>query len=302
MEEAKVFERVGCLNSSLFPSFCKNAVTTVDLLEVDDEILMYFGGHDGDNERLGVAKVKKINFDALNWDTIFSTPIVDVGKHGSFDCAHVADPASVIFDNKILLYYSGLSDGMREDAVGLAISSDGVNFDKQEAPVLIGRAPEVVLHDGLVHLFYVLPNIRGGYSIHLATSRDGKEFEERVEPVLEPSFGHWDSLTVTTPRIFCHGEKYWMIYAGDSETRDTPKSFGLALSDNLVSWEKYGEPVFNVGAKGAWDDGAIWFGTVHRHRGEFYLFYEGCGACQTDGILPGSAVGVARLVNDLELI
>lgn len=73
-----------------------------------------------------------------------------------------------------------------------------------------------------------------------------------------------------------------MLYAaaGDAARQDKPDAFGLARSADLLYWERFPHnPVFRKGAPGAWDDGAIWFGTVFEWQGNLYLIYEG-GAVQ----------------------
>ena len=29
---------------------------------------------------------------------------------------------------------------------------------------------------------------------------------------------------------------------------------------------------------GEWDEGAMWFGTIYKHKGTYYMWYEGTGA------------------------
>jgi len=46
----------------------------------------------------------------------------------------------------------------------------------------------------------------------------------------------------------------------------------------LVHWTKYpGNPIFSRGEAGAWDEGAIWFTTVEKINGRYYMWYEGYG-------------------------
>lgn len=45
-----------------------------------------------------------------------------------------------------------------------------------------------------------------------------------------------------------------------------------------MNWEKYDQnPVFSRGDKGQWDEGAIWFPTVEKIGGIYFLWYEGYG-------------------------
>jgi hypothetical protein len=93
--------------------------------------------------------------------------------------------------------------------------------------------------------------------------------------------------------VFARGGFYYILYAGDSRTRDEPRAFGLARSRDLVHWARYaGNPVFLRGRAGSWDDGAIWFGTVFEWNDTLYLFYEGTSRAAR-GAAGASAVGVA---------
>jgi predicted GH43/DUF377 family glycosyl hydrolase len=90
--------------------------------------------------------------------------------------------------------------------------------------------------------------------------------------------GEWDSHTVETPRIFEENGRYHMFYCGSDRYSDYPAHAGLATSTDLVRWRKFeGNPVFSRGEAGAWDEGAIWFTTVEKIGGRYYLWYEGYG-------------------------
>jgi len=94
--------------------------------------------------------------------------------------------------------------------------------------------------------------------------------------------GSWDSHTVETPRIFREGNLFYMVYCGSDRFDDYPANAGLATSVDLINWEKYAEnPIFSRGEKGEWDEGAIWFTTVEKINGVYYLWYEGYGGANS---------------------
>ena len=77
---------------------------------------------------------------------------------------------------------------------------------------------------------------------------------------------------------------------------NSPKSFGLAYSDDLIHWSKCNfNPIFHNGLPGSWDDLAIWFGTVYGWGEERYMLYEGC-ARQPLNASPISQIGLARVM------
>jgi predicted GH43/DUF377 family glycosyl hydrolase len=251
-----------------------------DLLLIDDTYHMYFRGQRDGHDRIGVATIPKKEFDGYTWE-IHPEPIIDVGGPGSWDEKHALDPASVLVDGKIYLYYTGVSP-LADRAILLAVSDDGKNFIKYEHnPVIIGGAPEVVYYNGTFYLFYwrEVPG-KQGFQIHYATSDDGYNFTEPAHSLALPvgNEGDWDSFTVETQRIFEEGGLYYMLYCGSDINKDYPFHAGLATSKDLIHWEKYhGNPVFSRGEEGEWDEGAIWFTTVENIDGIYYMWYEGYG-------------------------
>ena len=246
-----------------------------DLLVHNGMIYFYYRGGDG-TDRICLATVPYDGCNGSNFNDYSGNPIVGTSKKG-FDDKAALDPATIYFNNKVFIYYSGLGEG--DDTVGLAVSKDFYNFKKYGA-VIKGRAPEVVVKDGLIYLYYVLYN-NNGYSIYLATSKDGYNFTKFGEaPVFTPDSNAqaWDSKSVTVPRIVEKHGVYYMLYAGDSMYVDYPAYFGLAYSFDLINWNRGRQnPVFSRGAKGQWDDGGIWYGDMFEYKNKWYLYYEGWG-------------------------
>jgi predicted GH43/DUF377 family glycosyl hydrolase len=282
-EESKfIWERYP--GNPVFPAvpgtWMEDQTANPDLLLIDDIYYMYFRGQRRRHDRIGVATIPKEKFDGVTWN-IHPEPIIDVGGPGSWDEVHALDPATVLVDGKIYLYYTGVSP-LADRAICLAVSEDGINFMKYDNnPVIIGGAPEVVYRDGIFFLYYwrEVPD-KGGFQIHYATSTDGYHFTEPSQSLSLPvgEEGEWDSFTVETPRILREGGLYYMIYCGSNRHKDYPYHAGLATSKDLVHWEKYpGNPIFSRGEEGDWDEGAIWFTTVEKINGIYYMWYEGYG-------------------------
>ena len=266
----------------------EDASMTVDVVDRGDHWQIFYVGKKNKQDGIGIATSPKNGFDGTLWTDDPRNPIIAPGKPGSFDSLHCVDPACLVWNSKYYLYYSALGDG--PDSLGLAISDDGLNFTKEEKPVLVGRAPEVVLKDDTVYLFYSMDNPKGGYEFHLATSKDGKHFVEEG-PIFSPSDEGWDSLSLVTPRIFFEDGIYIMSYAGDAKEKDFPTHFGFAFSKDLRTWKRYSEnPVFSGGAPGSWESRAIWFPEILKVNGTYYLWYEGYNEkCSQVGLATSSS-------------
>ena len=261
----------------------EDASMTVDVVDRGDHWQIFYVGKKNKKDGIGIATSPKEGFDGTCWTDDPRNPIIAPGKPGSFDSEHCVDPACLVWNSKFYLYYSALGDG--PDSLGLAISDDGLNFVKEEKPVMVGRAPEVVLKDGVIHMFYSMDNPKGGYEFYLATSKDGKHFIEEG-PIFIPSDKGWDSKSLVTPRIFYENEVYVMAYAGDAEEKDYPTNFGFAFSKDLKKWKRYQDnPVFSSGAADSWESKAIWYPEILKVNDTYYMWYEGYnGKCSQVGL------------------
>ncbi len=252
-----------------------------DFLYVGGRLLLYYRGsgfvpgRTGNHDRLGVSEVISFNRELLELRPLNGgEPIVDVGAEGEFDGHDVLDPATVLFQGKVFLYYSAIGPG--PDRIGLAVSEDGVRFSKVGC-VMVGRAPDVVPYGDGLRMVYQRADATGNYQVFLAQSADGISFVDVVaEPVLTPRAGSWDSLSIATVRLAVEGGVFYALYGGSSYLADEPEFFGLARSPDMVLWEFHpGNPVFGCGAKGTPDGGAIWFPAMHESADAFLLLYEG---------------------------
>jgi predicted GH43/DUF377 family glycosyl hydrolase len=252
-----------------------------DFLALEDRILLYYrgngalSGREADHDRIGVSEVLSIGKDRLELLPLNGgEPIIDVGAAEEFDGTDVLDPATVAFCGKVFLYYSAIGPG--EDSIGLAVSDDGLSFEKV-GKIMTGRAPDVIEFNGKLRMIYQRADASGNYQVYLAESEDGYEFHELTPaPVLTPLPSSWDSLSIATVRLGVEHGWVYALYAGSSYLADEPDFFGLARSQDMFNWEFHpGNPIFGCGPKGAPDGGAIWFPALHQTVNEFVLLYEG---------------------------
>jgi predicted GH43/DUF377 family glycosyl hydrolase len=254
-------------------SWRDGATMTADILTRGEQYYFYYTGKNEDADSIGLALANRKGFSGLEWIDVPGNPLISPGKPGSFDSKHCVDPAAVEFEGKLWLYYSAIGDG--PDRLGLAVSEDWRTFQKHPDPILIGRAPEVLLKDGRLYLFYVLNHPKGGYEYHLAVSEDGFHFKQEG-PVFQPAEQGWDSLSLVTARIFLEDGVFIMSYAGDYKEKDYPNRFGVAFSRDLYTWKRYpGNPVMESLEQGTWESRAVWFPEILKHEDRYYMYYEG---------------------------
>lgn len=252
-----------------------------DFLEFGGQTLLYYRGNgyappsmERRHDRILVARAEGSTADGkyLFHDYHTISPAVDVGSPGEFDCYDALDPTAVEFGGRVYLYYSAIGCG--PDSLGLAVSEDGVRFEKK-GKVLTGRGPSAVVTGDTIRLYYQLL-VEGRYRVTYALSKDGVHFEPSGEWVLESEDGAWDSYSITTPRVALEDGVYYVLYGGSSYLADEPDYFGLARSTDGVHFEKHpGNPIFGCSAKGEADGGAIWFPALFEQQDRFCMLYEG---------------------------
>lgn len=169
------------------------------------------------------------------------------------------NPGAVVKDDTLFVLYRaedkfGIGIGFRTSRLGLASSTDGINFDRQTTPVLYPaddnqkqyewpggiEDPRVsVTEDGTFVVFYTQWN-RDTPRLGVATSKDLRNWEKHG-PIFAKSkydkvmnMGHKSASIVTELKndklvISKVNGKYWM-YWGEHGVKG-------ATSDNLIDWE-----------------------------------------------------------------
>lgn len=193
-----------------------------------------------------------------------------------------------------LAYHTYPGDGYEEGPgrIGLAWTEDEslLTWNRLPEPILVpeegaewergGLYKECLLeHEGTFYLFYNAKNIPPeGQSwteqTGLAVSTDLTSWKRHpASPVLRVSPGRWDSRFVSDPCVLRDGDRWVMYFFGydGKHAQD-----GIALSDNLVEWDKYAEPILTSGQEGEIDSTHAHKPSVVRHDGALYHFYCAC--------------------------
>lgn len=206
------------------------------------------------------------------------------GPAGAWDSVDVLNPSVVEWNGRLYNLYSGY-DG-RVWRTGLAASTDGRRWEKWSGnPVLSPSGWErdiaangSALHDGAAFLYWY----QGGRParIGLARSADGRRWQKRGDPVLEPGpEGSWDEEAVADPYVIRCNNGYYLYYLG--QNRRGIQRIGVARSPDGIHWQKHMEnPLLELGPPGAFDERGLGEPAVFRAEAEFYMIYTGRDAVE----------------------
>ena len=244
---------------------------------IDGNWWLWVRGGDGSKAHLGFYTQPKESFSPVGpWNYYEGNPIVPAGWYGEYDSHHAIDPAPIMTDDgKLILYYKGI-DEKRVNRVLLAVTTDGYNYTKTDAPWKenCGIA-DIVKWNGYYYMYVA----RRMYKFTDPYSGENAEEYEIYEKGGAPNNCDWYSIN--GGKIFrvkgC--DKWFIAYQAGTNNPDFPQRFHVAYSDDMVHWTKVNnkQPFFARGARGTWDQGAIWAPTIFEYGDSLYMYYEGWG-------------------------
>ena len=113
------------------------------------------------------------------------------------------------------------------------------------------------------------------WQIGFAYSTDGIDWTVHPTPVLTPTPGQWDAVTVEEPWVIRENGQYKMWYSGGSSvSQPTPVSIGYATSPDGITWTKHSGPVMSAGSS-SWEAGGVISGFVIPYAGGYRMWYSG---------------------------
>jgi len=224
----------------------------------------------------------------LTVTSVHQEPVLRRGESGSWDAGDVLNPSVVKFKGKYFNYYSGYDGKIWR--TGVATSDDGVSWEKYSGnPVLEPNASNwdqkyiaanggAVVFKGKVYYAYHGVDAKGVTRIGLAVSTDGFSFKKNPKPVLSPTNdGGWESLAVADPYLIVHDGTLYLYYLGQNMA--LVQRIGVAKSSDSVNWVRSNaNPIFDVGAQGAFDENGLGELSVAYQYPYFYMLYTGRAA------------------------
>ena len=151
--------------------------------------LLYYTPYPPEESELPYLALSK---DLRNFEMYSQEPLFGRGEEGSWDSHHLADVDVVRAKRgRWLMYFAGASmeGGVKRVSIGLATSSNGLEWDKEGEPVITSQTmglrekgytsvatPSVVVVNGVYYMFFEASRPNGESDLLLAESDDGVEF------------------------------------------------------------------------------------------------------------------------------
>lgn len=234
-------------------SFDENGLSKPCVIKNNNEYLMYYHAEDKYPSSIGVATSK----DGLRWIKYSGNPVLASGRNGRWDDAGAMSPMVILKDSlTYFMYYQGY-DGEYSN-IGLAISSDGVHWEKyNDNPVIrhgiynefdeLGCGePSVIFAEGMYHMFYTGCDRVNINKIGYAYSQDGINWTKYSgNPVLVGGSSIWESQCVAAPSVIYKDSIFHMWYTGWGGGQATNIGYAISKIDTTL-YEKRGLLNFNL--------------------------------------------------------
>lgn len=243
--------------------------------------------------------------DGIGWTEHEGVVLMEGADAGDWDRGGV-ETVSVLKDGgKYWLWYAGYAQ--RESPpvtmkIGLATSSDGMTWQKAAENPVVGKgspgdwdeswveSPTVVKVGEKFFMWYTGVDSEMHFRIGLATSDDGILWTKALEnPVFAPeSSNEWENGAVYAPSVVWDEDQFVMFYVGlNAVTFLDAMRIGMATSTDGISWSRaQSEPVLDIGAPGAWDEGGPFVPSVLVLDHTYMMWY-------LSGTNPDEKIGLA---------
>ncbi len=217
--------------------------------------------------------------DGLNWQLGSNNPVLTKGNPGTWDDYSAISGPVIKVGNEYKMYYMGFQSEYDYWHIGLATSTDGINWTKNPYPVVHAAPDEVQIMPSEVLLvndtYYLYYSVRQKpyYDIRLATSSDGINFTKYYgNPILVAEY-NWEGTGVYSPSIIYDNDQYKMIYANINEPGG---ALGMAYSSDGINWIKdLGNPFFsNADIQNNWCN-RITYPFWRKYNNQYRIYYTG---------------------------
>jgi len=177
--------------------------------------------------------------DGINWSRYGAAPVITKGGGGAWDSGFVI-PSHAFKEGATyyLYYWGGIDNDQSNWAIGLATSSDGINWTKDAGnPIFIGDVGEwddgvlegfLVKLSGTYYMFYQGNTVdMQNSAIGVATSNDKVTWVRSANnPFPRGGAGSWDSAWGEAPKLINFGGD-WLMYYMSCDDVNNPKKIGV---------------------------------------------------------------------------
>lgn len=266
----------------------------------DDIFDLYVTGRD--EQRRSLIGHVKFDVGKVSVLEINRNPILDLGSKGAFDENGVSYPYVIRIRDSWFMYYVGWVQAVQVpwmNGLGLAMSSDGINFKRySRAPILhrddqdhIGIGSCCVMDDlGTYKMWYSRyerwgtgeKDHRHYYNIKYAESEDGLNWVRRNSICVD--FRDASEYAIAKPCVRKVNDKYLMWYS----YRGSTYRIGFAISNNGIDWIRRDTLAGIEASSEGWDSEMICYSYVFQVSDYLYMLYNGNG-------YGDSGLGLARI-------
>ncbi len=219
------------------------------------------------------------SIDGVNWTKPINHPVLYPGNYGTWD-SWAVHPGAILKDgNEYKMYYYGYSDQYDQWHIGLATSTDGINWEKYPKPILLGTSgweyqifsSSIIKKDGNYLLYYTGRNLPN-YKIGVAVSSDGVNFVKYPGNPIIVNDQTWEMNGILYPSVTEQNGSLKMVFMNS-----TASGFGLATSSNGLNWTKLNNNPFfnNQNTSNNWASGKIAYPNWLKLPNEMRIYYSG---------------------------
>jgi predicted GH43/DUF377 family glycosyl hydrolase len=187
--------------------------------------------------------------DGISWKH-YPTPVLSPGGSDAWDSLNVGPGPVMIINGTYLMYYFGFREKYGTWNIGIATSSDGINWEKYPEPIISGgdgwdnkiAASNIQKIGSKYYLYYTGKSWLYDHKIGLAISDDGINWEKYSDnPILVPD-KEWEGYGIYWPTIIRQDSVFKMLYMNSI---GGVSGFGRAYSVDGIHWIKSDlNPVF----------------------------------------------------------
>ncbi|MBW8190825.1 hypothetical protein K0504_07240 [Neiella marina] len=266
----------------------------------DKKLLVYFSTRPKANGALmRVAHPAFVEFSSLAMDEVTATstqPLLELGQLGCFDEFGIMPCSALQHNGKILLYYAGWtrkSSVPYDWGIGLAVSSDGYQFEKYSRGPLFGATPDepylfgcpkVQIINGIWHMWYIsgISWVAGQdrkesvYRIKHATSDNGIDWQRDGKQII-PAMVEDECQTCFSVIEMDGVYHAWFTYRHGIDFRNPERGYriGYAYSHDLKHWTRDDSKAGIKLSASGWDSEMVCYPDVFKANDDIHMLY--CG-------------------------